>query len=189
MSATSLAQPETAEISPCFDPGLGPVPTRPTPEQIDELARKHVKAQLDKIAATQAFDAVASEVEDMVQAWGIVPAGAEKSRRLNGRLAVLTVTKSDTITVNAERVETLKDMLEANDHADLFPKLFAVQTKYEIVEGAESVLKAIEVGKRLSEKVLNFFGRCITVKAKKPSVKVEIANPDKSAKKARKAKK
>ena len=61
-----------------------------------------------------------------------------------------------------------------------------MNSKYEIVQGAESALKTEALPKRLAEKVLNLFGRCLTVKAKKPSLKVTIADPAKPAKKARK---
>lgn len=176
----------TATTSPCFDPGLGPAPARPTPEQIDELAARHQDAKIAKIAASQAFDALETEAIEMVMNYGIVPPNAEKSRRLNGRLAELTVTKSDTITINDDRVETLKDALEANERPDFFKRLFTLQSKYQIVDGAETALKAEALPKRLAEKVLNLFGRCITVKAKKPSLKVTIADPAKPAKKAKK---
>lgn len=121
----------------------------------------------------------------LVQTWGSVPPNAEKSRRLNGRLAELTVTKSDSIDVNFDRVETLREALEANGRGDFFKRLFVVTSKYQIVDGAETALKAEALSKRLAEKVLNLFGRCITVKAKKPSLKVTIADPAKPAKKSR----
>lgn len=155
---------------------------RPTPEAIDAKAKQYLDAKAYAAGATDAAKKLEEELVAMVQSFGVVPAGAEKSRRLSGRLAELTVTKSDTITVNAERVETLKDMLDANGHVEIFSKLFAVQTKYEIVDGAESVLKEVSVAKRLGEKILNYFGRCITVKPKKPSLKVTIADPAKPAK-------
>jgi hypothetical protein len=113
---------------------------------------------------------------------------AEKSRRLHGKLAELTVTKSDTLTINDERVEDLRQALEANYFGAFFKRLFTLRSKYEVVEGAEAALKAESLPKRLTEKVLNLWGRCISVKAKKPSLKVVIADPAKPAKKQRGAK-
>lgn len=158
---------------------------RPTPEAIDEMAQRYVdaivkRAEANCIVATLEIEAIA-----MVKDWGIVPPNAEKSRRLNGRLAELTVTKSDVLTINDDRVETLKEALEANGHGEYFSKLFALHSKYEIVEGAEAALKSESLPKRLSEKVLNLWGRCISVKPKKPSLKVVIADPAKPAKKSR----
>ena len=69
-----------------------------------------------------------------------------------------------------------------------FKRLFTLRSKYEVVEGAEAALKAESLPKRLTEKVLNLWGRCIRVKAKKPSLKVVIADPAKPAKKQRGAK-
>lgn len=159
--------------------------TRPTPEAIDQLARRYDEAKRVLAAARLDFGDVEKEAIDLVNAHGIVVPRAEKSRRLNGRLAQLTVTKGDTLTINAERVETLREALEANGRSDFFAKLFTLRSKYEVVDGAESALKTEAISKRLSEKVLNLWGRCISVKAKKPSLKVLIADQAKPAKKLR----
>lgn len=165
--------------------GFEPPPARPTPEQIDDKARDYLTAKATSLLAADAFKKVEEECADLVREWGTVPANAEKSRRLNGRLAELTLTKSDTITVSDDRVETLKEALEANERGEFFKRLFTLRSKYEIVDGAESALKAEALPKRLAEKVLNLFGRCINVKAKKPSLKVVLADPAKPAKKSR----
>jgi hypothetical protein len=158
---------------------------RPSPEVIDDLARNYLRAKAACDQCDDEFKVIEDQLVKLVQAWGAVPANAEKSRRLNGRLAELTVTKSDRITVNAERVETLRDALAANERGAYFSKLFAMQTKYEVVEGAEAALKTEALPKRLAEKVLNLFGRCFTVTPKKPSLKVVVADPAKPAKKSR----
>ena len=161
------------------------MPVRPTPEEIDELARVHLMRQQDALQAKQFLADSEAHLVELVKRFGVVPANAEKSRRLNGRLAELTVTKSDTLTINDDRVETLKEALEANGHGEYFKKLFTLRSKYEVVEGAESALKSDYLPKRLAEKVLNLWGRCISVKGKKPSLKVTMADPTKPAKKSR----
>jgi hypothetical protein len=159
---------------------------RPTPEQIDELASRYLAAKLAQLAASEAFKAIEDEAVALVQEWGTVPANAEKSRRLAGKRSEFTVTKADTLIIVDERVETLKDALYVNGYGAFFGKLFAERRKWEVVEGAEAALKAESLPKRLSEKVLNLWGRCITVKPKKPSLKVVIADPAKPAKRAKK---
>jgi len=159
---------------------------RPTPETIDALAERYNRSKGILAAAKEDFSEIEQEAVDMVMNYGIVPAHAEKSRRLNGRLSELTVTKGDVLTINDERVETLKDALYVNGHGPFFHKLFAQRLKWEVVEGAEEALKQETLGKRLSERVLNLWGRCISVKAKKPSLKVVIADPAKPAKRAKK---
>jgi len=160
---------------------------RPSPEVIDDLAARHVQAKFTKAEAIAKLEAIEAEAIALVEAWGTVPAHAEKSRRLAGKLSEFTVTKSDVLTINEERVTTLKEALEANGYGEYFARLFTLHSKYEVVEGAESALKSESLPKRLSEKVLNLWGRCITVKPKKPSLKVTIADPAKPAKKAKKA--
>lgn len=159
---------------------------RPTPAQIDGIAQQYLKMKASVADMRGQVESLEQNLIALVEQWGIVPPHAEKSRRLNGTLAELTVTKADTLTINDERVETLKDALEANGYGEFFTRLFTLRSKYEIVEGAESALKAESLPKRLAEKVLNLFGRSIGVKAKKPSLKVVVADPAKPARKAKK---
>ena len=145
-------------------------PTRPTPEQVDKLAKLYL-VLIDARAKTQAVIAgVEAQILTNVQNWGTVPPHAEKSRRLAGKLSEITVTKADTLIINDERVVTLKEALEANGHGEYFNKLFTLRSKYEVVEGAEAALKSESLPKRLSEKVLNLWGRCISVKDRKSVV-------------------
>jgi hypothetical protein len=160
------------------------IETRPTPEQVDALAERHKAAKAEAQLKQAEFESIEQEAVAMVTQYGIVPPFAEKSRRLNGKLAELTVTRSDTLTINDERVITLKEALEANGHGGFFARLFSLRSKYEVVEGAEAALKAESLPKRLAEKVLNLWGRCISVKPKKPSLKVVIADPAQPAKKS-----
>ena len=162
---------------------------RPTPESIDEIATLYLCAKQAVVNAQIDLDNFEKEAVEMVTRFGVVPPHAEKSRRLVGRVAELTLTKGDTLTVNQDRVELLKDALEANGHGEFFSKLFALRSKYEVVEGAEVALKTEQVSKRFSEKLLNLWGRCISVKAKKPSLRVVITEATNSAKPTRRSKK
>jgi len=158
------------------------MPPRPTLDEIDALADRLHEAKNANILAANAFESLEDEAVRLVTTFGIVPPNAEKSRRLAGRLAELTVTKSDTITIDDARVIDLRDALATVGRNDFFKRLFTIHSKIEIVEGAESVLKSESLPKRLAEKVLNMFGRCIQVKPKKPSLKVVIADPAKPKK-------
>lgn len=162
---------------------------RPTPDEIDAMAARYVLVKNNVAAQKAEMEKLEAECIRWVNIWGVVPAHAEKSRRLAGKLSEFTVTKADTLIINDERVVTLKDALEANGHGEYFNKLFTLRSKYEVVEGAEAALKSESLPKRLSEKVLNLWGRCISVKPKKPSLKVTLADPAKPAKKAKREKK
>jgi hypothetical protein len=162
-----------------------PVAARPTPEQIDEIAKRYNEAKLDKVSAALAFEEIEDEAIRMVTQFGVVPPNAEKSRRLTGRLAELTVTKSDQIFIKDERVNDLRDALESVGRLDFFKRLFTQRSKWETVTDAETALRETSLPKRLAEKVLNLYGRCIDVKAKSPSLRVALADPAKPAKKAK----
>jgi hypothetical protein len=159
---------------------------RPTPEGLDELAERYNVARLSLAAQRELVAGLEETAIALVNAWGVVVPRAEKSRRLTGKLSEFTVTKADTLTIDDSRVETLKDALYVNGYGPFFHKLFAERKKWEVIEGAEALFKSESLPKRLSEKVLNLWGRCIGVKAKKPSLRVTLADPAKPAKKAAK---
>lgn len=163
----------------------GKEPLRPSPDQIDDIALFYVDL---KTAAARAAEELAEQEKllvELVRLFGSVPANAEKSRRLTGRLADLTVTKSDSIVIVDERVEMLRDALKAAKRGTFFDRLFTQRSKWEMVEGAENALRTEPLPRRLAEKVLSLFGRCITPKTKKPSLKVTLTDPTQPAKKPR----
>lgn len=160
---------------------------RPTAEALDQLADHLLKLKIEVSLKQAEVARLETEIVLLVDTFGTVPPFAEKSRRLAGKLSEFTVTKADALTILDDRVETLKEALEANGYGEYFKRLFTLRSKYEVVEGAEAALKSESLPKRLSEKVLNLWGRCITVKPKKPSLKVTLADPSKPAKKAKKA--
>ena len=178
MSETALAAVNSAS----------PAQARPTPAHIDEIAERYLTAKVAVTRVQAIFSAIEQEAVELVTNYGIVPAHAEKSRRLVGKLAELTVTKSDTLTINDERVEMLRDALAANRREELFPRLFTLRSKYEVVEGADQLIRTESLSKRLSEKILSLWGRCISVRPKKPSLRVTILDPSAPAKKSRRKK-
>lgn len=174
--ATTSPTPET----------IGSPAARPTPEQIDELAQRYSEAKQGKAVATEAFEEIEEEAIRMVTQFGIVPPNAEKSRRLNGRMAELTVTRADNIIIDDARVIDLRDALSTVGREDFFKRLFTLRSKYEIVEDAETALRSASLPKRLAEKILNLYGRCLKPRPKSPSLKVVIADPAKPQKRGRK---
>jgi|GEM_PF-1609904 hypothetical protein len=164
------------------------VPVRPTAEQIDELAKRYNDADAVCAVTDKAFKAIEKEAIDLVTAWGVVPPKAESSRRIEGKLAKLTVTTGSSIAIDESRVEDLRQALVANERSEFFAKLFQPRIKHELVEGADVALKTEPLNKRLAEKVLALFGRCFKAKKKAPSLKVELLIPTPKAKKPRKPK-
>ena len=171
-------------------PGLARLPdsARPTAEQIDELAAKYNLAAAVCAKADATFAVIEKECIDMVAAWGVAPPRAEASRRLEGKLAELTVTTGNSIAINEDRVEDVRQALAANGRAEFFAKLFRPRVRHELVEGAETALKTETMSKRLGEKILAMFGRCFTAKKKKPSLTVKLLVATPTAKKSRTAK-
>lgn len=160
---------------------------RPTPDQLDKLAALYNAAKEDQAQANKVFAYIENECVGLVKKHGTVPPNAEKSRRLSGTLSEFTVTKSDKLSLVQERIKDLKDALAADGFGEFFSNLFVEVTKFEMVKGASEAFKADSLPKRLADKTIRLWGRCIDVTSKKPSLKVTLANPNKPAKKAKKA--
>ncbi len=164
-----------------------PALVRPTAEQLDALAERYFAADKAFEDAKKAFDLVEREAINLVQAFGIVPAKAENSRRLDGQFTFLTVTVGNTTTIDEARVEALHEALIANKFEQVFPNLFKERTRHESVKDAALAILAAGMPKRLTETVQRLFSRCFSTTKKAPSLKVKRI-VEKPAKKPRKSK-
>jgi hypothetical protein len=156
----------------------------PTPDEIDAEIAFYNNAQACLKTAQQTADDYKQRLIFLADSFGKTPAHAEQSIRLAGRRNTVTVTRGTTVTVNEPAVADLKTYL-GDFNNGLFPRLFAVTTKHTLVEGARDLLKKLSLPRRTEEKVLSLFGKCIDIKSKSPSVKVEVIKPEKPAKKPR----
>jgi hypothetical protein len=186
--AVVTAIPVPAAVTEPDNAALPAAGARPTAEQIDQLAAKYNLADTVCGEADKVFKVIEKEAIDLVTAWGVAPPKAESSRRLEGKLAKLTVTRGNSLAIDESRVEDLRQALVANDRAEFFAKLFEPRVKHELIAGADVALKVETMSKRLTEKVLALFGRCFTAKKKAPSLKVDLLNPVKKPRKAKAAK-
>jgi hypothetical protein len=169
----------------------GPFPTlqkedrRPTPATIDILVAEYETAEACLDAAQKTFDAHQVKLLNLVQAYGAVPAGAEKSRRLEGQRTVLTVTTGSSLTLKQDAVVTLRDALNVNGQGALFFVLFREEKKFELLKGAETELRTANLPQRLADRVMRMFAGCFDIKVKSPSLKVKRLADNPPAKKSR----
>jgi hypothetical protein len=182
-------EPETVTCLP-----ITPQPTPhddlkpPTPDEIDTEIVAYKIAQLCAAHAKEALDAAKQKLVFMADSFGHRPAHAEQSLRLAGRRNTLTVTRGTTVTVNEQEVAEFERYLGPTLGQPFFGQLFAKTTKHTLVEGARDLLKKLTLPRRSEEKVLSLFGRCIDLKPKAATVKIEVIQPEKPARKPRTAK-
>jgi hypothetical protein len=156
----------------------------PTPDEIDlEIVAYEVAVGAASIAEV-AVKAAKERLIFLADSFGTIPPHAELSKRLSGRRNTLTVTRGFTTSVNEPAIADLK-FYHDDHHLNFFDRLFAVQTKHQMIEGARDVLKTISLPKRVNEKVLSLFGRCIDMKPIAPKVKIEVIKQEKAAKRTR----
>jgi hypothetical protein len=179
MTTRLAVQPQSAAITP--HPDILP----PTPEEIDnEIAAYEVAvggASIAELAVKQAKERLIFLADN----FGSVPAHAEQSKRVAGRRNTLTVTRGFTTSVNEPAARDLDFYLATQSGPNIFSRLFATQIKHTMIEGARDVLKTISLPRRVNEKVLSLFGRCIDMKPMAPKVKIEVIKPEKAARKPR----
>jgi hypothetical protein len=183
----------TQSALPELEEGTGITLTRhpdampPSPEEIDGLVADYEYAQKIATGAKEDLDAAKERLIFFADNFGHRPAHAEQSIRLSGRHNTVTVTRGTTVTVNDRAVDDLQVFLSHNSLMSILPRLFGRQTKWVLIDGARDVLKTVSLPQRFENKLLSLFGRCIDVKTKSPSVKIEVIKPEKPAK-ARKGK-
>jgi hypothetical protein len=163
----------------------------PTPDEIDAEIAFYENAQECLKTAKATADKYRDNLVSLADRFGSRPAHAEQSLRLAGRRNTLTVTRGTTVTVNEAAVADLEQYLGnlMVGSTTIFDRLFARSTTHKLLEGARELLKKLDLGRRTEEKTLSLFGRCIDLKTKSPSVKVEVIQPEKPARKPRAGKK
>jgi hypothetical protein len=156
----------------------------PTPEAVDQLADSWFAAKAHCAVTDATLDAIVAQAIELVTHFGIVCAGAENSRELRGRLSELMIIIGNQITVEEDRVQDFKEMLEVNGFGAIFANVFRARIRHEIIGDPEKAILAAGMPKRVTDKALQMFGRCVTAKKKAPVLKVKRI-VEKPAKKSR----
>jgi hypothetical protein len=168
---TATANPEPGIISV-----LGGITTNvlpPTPAEFDTLLEEYETLEAACAAADELLTNARKRVIFTVQSFGARPAGAEKSRRLEGLRLAAMVTVGDTSTLKQNAVAQLKDAMIANKHRGLFDTMFESVTEYRRLKDAEQHFRAASMSQRLYSRLLQMYAACSEVKAKSPALKVE----------------
>jgi hypothetical protein len=160
----------------------------PTPKQIDELVTLYERTMTVAALANTNLQDAKDELIAIVNRFGTVPAGAEKSLRLEGAVTILTVTSGDAVAVKEDAVNALKTAMEVNNQGELFPLLFAERTKHSLQEDAATQLRTAKLPQRLVKLFTSLYARCFDVKKKSPSLRIDRLDMSKDAAKAKKAK-
>lgn len=150
-------------------------------DEIDSCCLQYDLAERALATAEANYKTCKSAVVALVQAQGHVPAGAEESKRIVGRRSVATITIAKATTVREQGVAELEKYLSSNGLEALFDALFATNVKHTLQKSAHDVLRSVQIRKPEAEKISGLFGKCIDVKPKSPSLKVESIVPEKPA--------
>src|SRR5260370_4604785 len=100
---------------------------RPTLEEIDDMVTVFEELRDQAELADELYDNARLRLLDLVLEWGDVPAKAEHSRRLIGKLTISTVTPGNTVEVKEGPVHELHKPMAANGRHALFTEMFATR--------------------------------------------------------------
>lgn len=164
---------EAKTVSPPFAEQANHSGDRPTPAQIDDLVL-HFETIRDELElADERYENCKEDMIALVQRFGSVPAGAEKSVRLEGRVNVLTVTAGNTSSIDDSAVVDLFNAMKANKKVSLFYQMFFERMKYEERKDAAVHLRTAKLSKRLVKLFTDLYARCTKTKKKSPSLRIE----------------
>lgn len=164
----------------------GPIPAT----AVDDLCRDYNEKKAAADVANEALRASKAALIADVQLLGYVPAGADKSVRLDGVDFVATVTTATSVEIEDGSVIELQLALSNAKKPGTFRKLFDRRVKYSLRKNAAETLQAATA--RLPEpaqkKLAQLFASCFAVATKAPALTVESTAAIK-AKEAKAAKK
>ena len=161
----------------------------PTPQEIDwAIAAYETANKLAKVAQVEA-DEKKRTVINLVELYGFAASKAERSKRLEGLLNTVTVTRGTNIVVNEPAVQSFSMLLDKKLGFDagkrFFSRVFSVRTKHELVAGAEDVVRTASLAQRTQQAVLAAFGMCFTISDKAPTIKIKLRTAEKPVRKPR----
>ena len=156
-----------------------------TPDQIDACIAEYESAERLLASAKAVHTFAKAGLIALVQDQGARPTGAEYSRTLLGRRNRAMVTISNSTVLHEQYIDDLGQYCAAENLDSVFEKLFATITTHKLIEGARTVLGGLVLPKSKYDRILSLFGRCFEVKPKAPTVKVDLIEPEKPARKPR----
>ncbi|HEX4039046.1 MAG TPA: hypothetical protein VHX37_13380 [Acidobacteriaceae bacterium] len=163
----------------------------PLPTTVDALCLLLNEKKAAAEAAGEDLAKAKSALIDQVQRFGYLPAGAEKSMRLDGNEFVATVTVGSTVEIVDRRVIELQLALSKAKKPRIFPQLFERRVKYSLSKGASELLQSsiAKLSDPVQKRLTQLFSLCFDVNSKSPSLSIESSSMVKAreAKAAKKA--
>jgi hypothetical protein len=151
--------------------------SRPTAGQIDMLCTLYDDAKIAADHAAQELSRRKGELLALIQDYGYVPAGAEKTMRLEGTLYVADATVASTVEINEAPVGELESELSRLRLPRVFRQLFARKVRHTLEKDAPEKLRLAIGGftEPVQKRLLALFASCFTVNSKAPALSVDLA--------------
>ncbi len=149
---------------------MAPAATVETAAPVAKLSVVTIDALVDEREALKAkVDAINDKLKAQVETHGYTPAGAEKSKRIDGTKWQLTVSTGSTTEIRDAGVAAI----EKSCPSDLFSKLFRRETKYKLVDGA-TMLLAGKLPAGAPSNLRKLFAAAVVVKTRAASLSVKL---------------
>jgi hypothetical protein len=150
----------------------------PTPAEIDSLCSSFDSAKIAVEKAEQALSTAKGNLLAAIQDFGYVPAGAEKTTRLEGTLYIADATVASTIEIKEAPVAELQSELSRLNLPKVFARVFARKVKHSLQKNAEGALKLAIGGlnETAQTRLLGIYAACFRVGLKAPALSVELAS-------------
>ncbi len=134
---------------------------RMTAQELDDAA-----ARLEEIGREE--ENLRSKLQEQVEAFGLTPPRAEKSKRLEGALYQFTLSRGLTTEIKDAEVERIRQVCPGI----LFDRLFRTVTKFKLAEGATLVLSS-RLPADAPRNLRMLFSRAVTTTETTPRLRIE----------------
>ena len=137
------------------------------PLSVDQHAEAYLTLKAHHEASGEALELKKAELLKLVNKTGEIPAGADKSLRLEGDEYVITASYGHSSSIDNDVVGKIRTALAENRTPSLFGKLFKVRESYQVSPVAMAIVES------LPKPVQKLFALVMKTKPRDPSLKVE----------------
>lgn len=161
----------TAPVIPEKKPASKPILK---PETIDAAAQRYLALQIEQDNLDKRISAAYEELMKLVKNHGVIPAKAEKSRRIQGEIYRVTATSGTSTSVDQFEAAYLRSELAKHGAPGdkFFRKLFGVEKRFVLTKNA---IKAMtdKLPQGIPGSIRMLFSKALVVKHKAATIKVQ----------------
>ena len=152
----------------------------PTAVEIDTLLALYLDADGNVDNAIEVRNMFGQKIEEMIASHGFLPRRATKSKRIQGEELRATLSKGQSVDVDASAVQRFHARLKGWKLSRIFRKLFKREVIFVLNEHAQAYITALAArSPGIAAELQLLFAQTLKIESRSSSLKVEPLKPEK----------